>query len=68
MTETHTTTRPRINTLVGFTYDGMNLTGSVTDRDTLDGAFIIVYRDPYCGDRCTVASSRVENLKIFHGK
>jgi hypothetical protein len=46
----------------------MNLTGSVTDRDTLDGAFIIIYRDPYCGDRCTVASSRVENLKIFHGK
>jgi hypothetical protein len=68
MSNTTTTTRPRINTLVEFTYCGMNLTGSVTDRDTLDGAFIIIYRDPYCGDRCTVASSRVENLKIFHGK
>ena len=68
MSNTTTTTRPRINTLVEFTYDGMNLTGSVTDRDTLDGAFIIVYRDPYCGDSCTVASNQVENLKVFHGK
>ena len=68
MSNTTTTTRPRINTLVEFTYYGMNLTGSVTDRDTLDGAFIIVYRDPYCGDSCTVASNQVENLKVFHGK
>lgn len=68
MTETHTTTRPRTNTLVEFKFDGMNLTGSVTDRDTLDGAFVIIYRDRYCGDHCLVASNEVENLKIFHGK
>jgi len=64
MSNTTTTTRPRLNTFVEFTYCGMNLTGSVTDRDTLDGAFIIIYRDPYCGDVNYVASSQVQNLKI----
>jgi hypothetical protein len=64
MSNTNTTTRPCTNTFVEFTYCGMKLTGSVTDTNTRDGAFVIIYRDPYCGDVNYVASNEVENLKI----
>ena len=55
--------RPNLNTAVEFKLDGFSFTGSVTDRDTLDGGFIIVYRDR-AGDRSYVGSTN-KNIEII---
>jgi hypothetical protein len=64
MSNTTTTTRPRINSTVDFRHEGRRFCGSVTNRNTLDGGFVIIYRD-LAGDRAFIGSNQIEIIKVW---